>query len=154
MCHRFFNGVVSEQAEKSARAAYLNSKKGKDNMWSLMSGRMLEGKSYIDTWSFVEIANPNLLFRLPCPARTRAGWRGITCIKRKLGGCDAKSMSFYWSRRYIKAFFFPLNFCFYPIRDFLCVDFGGGGGTKKKEGVAEVLIMNLLIYRTWFHSMA
>lgn len=43
MCHRFFNGVVSEQAEKSARAAYLNSKKGKDNMWSLMSGRMLEG---------------------------------------------------------------------------------------------------------------
>lgn len=49
MCHRFFNGVVSEQAEKSARAAYLNSKKGKDNMWSLMSGRMLEGNFHIGT---------------------------------------------------------------------------------------------------------
>ena len=27
MCNRFFNGVVSEQAEKSARAAYVNARK-------------------------------------------------------------------------------------------------------------------------------
>lgn len=44
MCHRFFNGVVSEQAEKSARAAWINSKKGRDNLWTLVSGRMLQGK--------------------------------------------------------------------------------------------------------------
>ena len=44
MCQRFFSGVVSEQAEKSARAAWVNSKKGRDNLWSLVSGRMLQGK--------------------------------------------------------------------------------------------------------------
>ncbi|KAF8427310.1 cohesin loading factor-domain-containing protein [Tirmania nivea] len=42
MCQRFFSGVVSEQAEKSARAAWVNSKKGRDNLWSLVSGRMLQ----------------------------------------------------------------------------------------------------------------
>jgi hypothetical protein len=40
MCHRFFNGVVSEQAEKSAKAAMQNAKKGRDTLWTLMGGQM------------------------------------------------------------------------------------------------------------------
>jgi hypothetical protein len=40
MCHRFFAGVVSEQAEKSARAALQNAKKGRDTLWALMGGQM------------------------------------------------------------------------------------------------------------------
>ncbi|KAL7266216.1 hypothetical protein RUND412_011247 [Rhizina undulata] len=40
MCHRFFTGVVSEQAEKSSRAALLNAKKGRDDLWTLMGGEM------------------------------------------------------------------------------------------------------------------
>jgi hypothetical protein len=44
MCDRFFKGVVSEQAEKSAKAAYQNAKKGRDSLWALMSGEMYAGK--------------------------------------------------------------------------------------------------------------
>ncbi|KAA8913163.1 cohesin loading factor [Sphaerosporella brunnea] len=40
MCHRFFNGVISEQAEKSAKAAMQNAKKGRDTLWTLMGGQM------------------------------------------------------------------------------------------------------------------
>ncbi|RPB16123.1 hypothetical protein P167DRAFT_469987, partial [Morchella conica CCBAS932] len=40
MCQRFFTGVVSEQAEKSARAALQNAMKGRDGLWSLMGGEM------------------------------------------------------------------------------------------------------------------
>ncbi|KAG0129830.1 cohesin loading factor [Tuber indicum] len=40
MCHRFFSGVVSEQAEKSARAALQNATRGRDSLWSLMGGEM------------------------------------------------------------------------------------------------------------------
>lgn len=40
MCHRFFSGVVSEQAEKSAKAAWQNAKKGRDMLWTLMGGQM------------------------------------------------------------------------------------------------------------------
>jgi len=40
MCHRFFSGVVSEQAEKSAKAAWQNAKKGRDTLWTLMGGQM------------------------------------------------------------------------------------------------------------------
>ena len=44
MCHRFFSGVVSEQAEKSARAALQNATRGRDSLWSLMGGEMFAGK--------------------------------------------------------------------------------------------------------------
>jgi len=40
MCSRFFSGVVSEQAEKSAKAAMQNAKKGRDTLWTLMGGQM------------------------------------------------------------------------------------------------------------------
>lgn len=40
MCHRFFAGVVSEQAEKSAKAAMQNAKKGRDTLWTYMGGQM------------------------------------------------------------------------------------------------------------------
>jgi hypothetical protein len=40
MCHRFFSGVVSEQAEKSAKAAMQNAKKGRDTLWTFMGGQM------------------------------------------------------------------------------------------------------------------
>ena len=40
MCHRFFAGVVSEQAEKSAKAAMQNAKRGRDKLWTLMGGQM------------------------------------------------------------------------------------------------------------------
>lgn len=40
MCHRFFAGVVSEQAEKSAKAALQNAKRGRDSLWTLMGGEM------------------------------------------------------------------------------------------------------------------
>lgn len=40
MCHRFFSGVVSEQAEKSAKAAWQNAKRGRDTLWTLMGGQM------------------------------------------------------------------------------------------------------------------
>ncbi|KAI5849558.1 cohesin loading factor [Morchella snyderi] len=40
MCQRFFTGVVSEQAEKSARAALQNAMRGRDGLWSLMGGEM------------------------------------------------------------------------------------------------------------------
>lgn len=40
MCQRFFQGVVSEQAEKSARAALQNANKGRDNLWSYVAGEM------------------------------------------------------------------------------------------------------------------
>lgn len=44
MCHRFFAGVVSEQAEKSAKAALQNAMKGRDGLWTLMGGEMYAGK--------------------------------------------------------------------------------------------------------------
>lgn len=44
MYHRFFAGVVSEQAEKSARAALQNAKKGRDDLWTLMAGEMYAGE--------------------------------------------------------------------------------------------------------------
>lgn len=45
MCKRFFSGVVSEQAEKSARAALQNANRGRDNLWSYVSGEMYAGES-------------------------------------------------------------------------------------------------------------
>lgn len=44
MCHRFFAGVVSEQAEKSAKAALQNAMKGRDSLWTLMGGEMYAGE--------------------------------------------------------------------------------------------------------------
>jgi hypothetical protein len=41
MSHRFFASIVSEQAEKSARAAWINARKGKDSLWSAVGGEML-----------------------------------------------------------------------------------------------------------------
>lgn len=45
MCSRFFAGVVSEQAEKSAKAALQNAMKGRDGLWTLMGGEMYAGGS-------------------------------------------------------------------------------------------------------------
>lgn len=44
MYSRFFAGVVSEQAEKSAKAAMQNAKKGRDSLWTLMGGEMVAGE--------------------------------------------------------------------------------------------------------------
>lgn len=44
MCHRFFSGVVSDQAEKSAKAALQNASRGRDSLWTLVAGEMYAGK--------------------------------------------------------------------------------------------------------------
>lgn len=43
MSHRFFANIVSDQAEKAARAAFFNAKKSQDSLWQSVAGEMLAG---------------------------------------------------------------------------------------------------------------
>jgi hypothetical protein len=43
MSHRFFANIVSEQAEKATKAAYINAKKCQDSLWQNVAGEMLAG---------------------------------------------------------------------------------------------------------------
>ncbi|CCX09270.1 Similar to MAU2 chromatid cohesion factor homolog; acc. no. O94459 [Pyronema omphalodes CBS 100304] len=71
MSHRFFSGVVSEQAEKSSKAAMQNARRGRDNLWTLMGGEMYAdclsrkgdheaGKMHEINWGFRQLVIKNL----------------------------------------------------------------------------------------------